>query len=122
MVCAGYRREDIPGPVDGFGFLIPKAEGRRILGSRWDSATFANRAAEGRVLLTQILGGARNPELVKLGDDDKRRRRRLVEQGVRCDPTAVDVPVRRAVQRPEAGSKPRRGFRRTMQHFPIPAD
>lgn len=70
VVCTGYRRPDIPRPVDGFGFLIPKSEGRRILGSRWDSSTFLERAPEGSVLLTQIVGGARNPELVKLEDGE----------------------------------------------------
>jgi protoporphyrinogen/coproporphyrinogen III oxidase len=69
VACLGYRREDIPRPVDGFGFLIPKAEGRKILGSRWDSATFAGRAPEDRVLLTEILGGARDPQLVGLPDE-----------------------------------------------------
>ncbi|MBI5442481.1 MAG: protoporphyrinogen oxidase [Deltaproteobacteria bacterium] len=69
VVSLGYARGDIPRPVDGFGFLIPRAEGRKILGSRWDSATFSGRAPDECVLLTQIVGGARNPELVGLEDE-----------------------------------------------------
>lgn len=68
VVALGYAASDIPRPVDGFGFLIPRAEGRKILGSRWDSATFDGRAPDECVLLTQIVGGARNPELVGLDD------------------------------------------------------
>lgn len=70
VVCLGYRAADVPHPLDGFGFLIPRAEGRKILGSRWDSSTFARRAPDGSALLTQIVGGARNPELLALGDDE----------------------------------------------------
>lgn len=70
VVCTGFRREDVAHPLDGFGFLIPSAEGRRILGSLWSSSIFAGRAPEDRVLLTQIVGGARNPELVNLSDED----------------------------------------------------
>jgi oxygen-dependent protoporphyrinogen oxidase len=69
VAALGYRTADVPRPVDGFGFLVPKAEARKILGSRWDSATFDRRAPAGEVLLTQIVGGARNPELVALDDE-----------------------------------------------------
>ncbi|WP_025324342.1 protoporphyrinogen oxidase [Deferrisoma camini] len=68
VVCTGYPREGVPHPLDGFGFLVPKSEGRRILGSLWSSSIFARRSPDGRVLLTQIVGGARNPELVGLDD------------------------------------------------------
>ena len=70
VVCTGYPESAVPRPLDGFGFLIPRSEGRKILGSLWSSSIFAERSPEGRVLLTQILGGARNPELVTLPEED----------------------------------------------------
>ncbi|HSH69772.1 MAG TPA: protoporphyrinogen oxidase [Deferrisomatales bacterium] len=70
VVCVGYVADQLTRPLDGFGFLIPRSEGRRILGSLWSSSIFANRAPSGRVLLTQIVGGARNPELVDLDDGE----------------------------------------------------
>lgn len=94
VVSTGYRREDLPRPADGFGFLIPRAEGRRILGSRWDSSTFANRAPEGRVLLAQIVGGARSPELVGLGDAELSRVVRdelRVTMGIDASPEYVGI-------------------------------
>jgi oxygen-dependent protoporphyrinogen oxidase len=94
VVCTGYRRSDIPRPVDGFGFLIPKAEGRRILGSRWDSATFPGRATEDQVLLTQILGGARNPEFVRLDDGDMLqlvREELMVTMGIQTPPSHAKI-------------------------------
>jgi oxygen-dependent protoporphyrinogen oxidase len=70
IFCIGYNREDIEMPLDGFGFLIPTKEGRQILGSLWSSSIFASRAPDGKVLFTLIVGGARNPELVGLSDDE----------------------------------------------------
>ncbi len=70
VVCLGYKRERIKHPLDGFGFLIPSREGRRILGTLWDSSIFPNRAPEGYVLLRSMLGGVRRSELA-LEDEDK---------------------------------------------------
>ena len=74
VVCFGYERERIAHPLDGFGYLIPKKEGRSILGTLWDSSMFENRAPEGKVLLRSMMGGACFPEYVKLTDDEVRAR------------------------------------------------
>lgn len=70
VACVGFDRKDVAHPLDGFGFLIPTVEKRRILGSLWSSSIFFNRAPEGKVLFTLIIGGARNPEFVPLPDDE----------------------------------------------------
>lgn len=61
----GYRRQDIAHPLDGFGFLVPRAEGRHLLGTLFTSSTFPNRAPHGHVLLRAMIGGATNPEAVE---------------------------------------------------------
>jgi len=63
VVSAGYRREAVGRALDGFGFLVPRAEGLRVLGCVWNSTLFPGRAPEGRVLLTSFAGGAMNPEM-----------------------------------------------------------
>ncbi|MEW6002868.1 MAG: protoporphyrinogen oxidase, partial [Nitrospirota bacterium] len=63
VICFGYRREKIKNSLDGFGFLVPYKEGRKILGTLWDSSIFPNRAPEGYVLLRTMLGGVRASEL-----------------------------------------------------------
>ncbi|NDY42801.1 protoporphyrinogen oxidase, partial [Dissulfurirhabdus thermomarina] len=68
VVCLGYRAAELPRPLDGFGFLAPGPEGRRILGSLWDSAIFPGRAPEGHALLRVLVGGARDPERALLPD------------------------------------------------------
>jgi oxygen-dependent protoporphyrinogen oxidase len=70
VVCLGYRREKIQHNLGGFGFLIPFREGRKILGTLWDSSIFPNRAPEGHVLLRTMLGGARRSDLA-LEHEDK---------------------------------------------------
>ena len=56
-------------PLDGFGYLIPSREKRRILGTLWDSSIFPNRAPQGYVLLRSMVGGARAERLAMLDDE-----------------------------------------------------
>jgi oxygen-dependent protoporphyrinogen oxidase len=65
---AGYRLEQIKYPnaetgLRGFGFLVPRGEGVRSLGTVWNSSLFAGRAPEGMASFTSFLGGMTDPEL-----------------------------------------------------------
>jgi len=68
VVCFGYRKERIARKLDGFGFLIPYRERRKILGSLWDSSIFSGRAPEGYALLRSMVGGARASEIAMQDD------------------------------------------------------
>ena len=93
-VVLGYRREDVAHPCEGFGMLIPKIEGFKILGTIFSSSLFPNRAPAGHLTLTSYVGGERYPELaslpaeklVELTDEDLR-----VLLGVRGKPTFQHV-------------------------------
>ncbi len=65
-VVLGFRREDVTHPCEGFGMLIPKIEGFKILGTIFSSSLFPNRAPAGHVTLTSYIGGERYPELALL--------------------------------------------------------
>ena len=65
-VVLGFRRADVTHPCQGFGMLIPKIEGFKILGTIFSSALFPNRAPAGHLTLTSYLGGARYPDLALL--------------------------------------------------------
>ncbi|RJR14828.1 MAG: protoporphyrinogen oxidase [Nitrospiraceae bacterium] len=69
VVCFGYKKEKIGHPLNGFGFLVPRIEGRKILGTLWDSSIFPNRAAEGHALLRTMAGGAQHPDIAELEDE-----------------------------------------------------
>ena len=68
-VCIAFRKGEVPRPLDGFGFLVPRGEGVRSLGCIWSSSLFPGRAPEGSALLTLFLGGATDPEIASLPDD-----------------------------------------------------
>jgi oxygen-dependent protoporphyrinogen oxidase len=65
-VVLGFRREDVTHPCEGFGMLIPKIEGFKILGTIFSSSLFPNRAPAGHLTLTSYIGGERYPELALL--------------------------------------------------------
>jgi oxygen-dependent protoporphyrinogen oxidase len=65
-VVLGFRREDVAHPCEGFGMLIPKIEGFKILGAIFSSSLFPNRAPAGHLTLTSYIGGQRYPELALL--------------------------------------------------------
>lgn len=69
VVALGYDEKDTNGPLNGFGFLVPRLEGIRSLGCLWDSSAFPGRAPEGKILLRVMIGGAHDPEAVGLDDD-----------------------------------------------------
>ncbi len=69
VVTMAFKNEKVGRPLDGFGFLVPEKENRKILGSIWSSTIFLNRAPTGYDLFTTFVGGTRQPELVQLNDD-----------------------------------------------------
>jgi oxygen-dependent protoporphyrinogen oxidase len=65
-VVLGFRRADVAHPREGFGMLIPKIEGFKILGTIFSSSLFPNRAPAGHLTLTSYVGGERYPDLASL--------------------------------------------------------
>ena len=70
VVFSAFRQSAIQRPLDGFGFLIPRVENRKILGSIWSSVIFPNRAPQGYAAFTTFIGGTRQPELALADDTD----------------------------------------------------
>lgn len=94
VICFGYDRNSIKHPLDGFGYLIPKQEGRNTLGTLWDSSMFENRAPKGKVLLRSMMGGACFPEYIKLSDQEVTARVRddlKITMGIEAEPEFVRI-------------------------------
>jgi len=70
VVSAGYRREQMQKAVDGFGVLVPRSEGLRVLGTVFSSSLFPGRAPDGMVCFTSFAGGATDPGLCDLGESE----------------------------------------------------
>lgn len=65
-----YKREDIPHPLDGFGFVVPFIEKRTVMACSFSSVKFDGRAPEGCALLRAFVGGALQPELLDLTEPE----------------------------------------------------
>jgi oxygen-dependent protoporphyrinogen oxidase len=57
-VSLAYRQSDLPRELDGYGYIIPRREGRRALACTWTSTKFPHRAPEGYALLRIFVGRA----------------------------------------------------------------
>ena len=68
-VSLGYDQSDLGRSLDGFGFVVPRKEGARIMASTWTSTKFPHRVPEGKALIRCFVGGSANPELVDLDDE-----------------------------------------------------
>jgi oxygen-dependent protoporphyrinogen oxidase len=68
-ISLGASPADAREPIEGFGFLVPRAAELRLLGCLFMSRSFPGRAPAGRALLTCMLGGRRWPEAVTEPDD-----------------------------------------------------
>jgi oxygen-dependent protoporphyrinogen oxidase len=68
-IFLGFKSSDIGRALDGFGFLVPAKEKRRILGTIWSSSLFPGRAPAGYAALTTFVGGSRQPEITEESDD-----------------------------------------------------
>jgi oxygen-dependent protoporphyrinogen oxidase len=57
-VSLAYRMENIPCSLDGYGYVIPRREGRVALACTWTSTKFPHRAPQGYALLRVFIGRA----------------------------------------------------------------
>jgi len=68
-VFLAFRRADVADPLDGVGFVVPRALGRPILAGTWVSSKWARRAPDGHVLVRGFFGGAWGEDVLSLGDE-----------------------------------------------------
>lgn len=47
----GFNREDVPHPLDAFGFLVPRRERKKIMACTWLNTKWLNRVPEGKAVL-----------------------------------------------------------------------
>lgn len=66
----GYHQRDLKMIPPGFGFLVPRNQKIRLLGSIWSSQIFPNRAPTDHMLLTLMYGGATDMDINELNDND----------------------------------------------------
>jgi oxygen-dependent protoporphyrinogen oxidase len=68
VVAMGFGPQVARSFPTGFGVLIPRDQGYRILGCIWDSQLFAGRAPSEHLLVRAMLGGGVDPQVARLDD------------------------------------------------------
>lgn len=68
VICLGFKRDQFGHPLNGFGFVVPHNERRRIIAGSFASLKFPGRAPEHHVLVRVFIGGALQPEMLKLSN------------------------------------------------------
>jgi oxygen-dependent protoporphyrinogen oxidase len=56
-VSLGYKKSDLRHDLDGYGFVVPRIENRKMMASTWTSSKWPNRAASETALIRCYLGG-----------------------------------------------------------------
>lgn len=93
-VSLGFRREDVPHPLDGFGFVVPASEPCDLLACTWTSTKFDHRSPDGTVLLRAFVGGPHGDDVVEQPDESlveivRAEYRRIL--GIEAPPVAARV-------------------------------
>ncbi len=55
-LSVAFRREDVPHPLDGYGYIVPRREASSVLACTWASSKLPGRAPEGHTLFRLFLG------------------------------------------------------------------
>ncbi len=69
-VALGFDKDVRAALPPGFGFLVPRSEGKRMLAATFVHNKFPHRAPEDRALIRCFLGGSRDEQVLRLPDDE----------------------------------------------------
>jgi oxygen-dependent protoporphyrinogen oxidase len=68
-VSLAYRSNDVGTAPAGYGFVVPRAEGRHLLAGTWGSEKWPGRAPGGQVLVRGYVGGVGREAVLEADDD-----------------------------------------------------
>lgn len=69
-ISLAFRQSDLPKPLNGYGYVIPRREGRQALACTWTSTKFPHRAPQGYALLRVFIGRAGQEQEFNWDEDD----------------------------------------------------
>jgi oxygen-dependent protoporphyrinogen oxidase len=70
VVTLAYDRRVVEHPLDGYGYVVPRARGGDVLACTWSSSKWDGRAPDGKALLRVYGGRYGGRDLTAAGDDD----------------------------------------------------
>jgi protoporphyrinogen/coproporphyrinogen III oxidase len=95
-VTLGYDEKVRRSLPPGFGFLVPRNEGRRMLAATFVHNKFPHRAPENRALVRCFLGGARDERILQSSDEEileivRRELRQIIGTALNAEPRFARV-------------------------------
>ncbi|MGQ0665403.1 MAG: protoporphyrinogen oxidase [Nitrospiraceae bacterium] len=93
-ISLAYPAAAVAGAVEGFGFIVPRKEGRELIAATWTSLKWPYRAPADQVLLRCYAGGVGREEILQLDDGQLVSRVRAELSalcGIRAEPGYVEV-------------------------------
>jgi oxygen-dependent protoporphyrinogen oxidase len=93
-IAMAYPRASVSGVADGFGFVVPRAEGRDLIAATWTSLKWPHRAPPDQLLVRCYVGGVGRESILQL--DDRALVARVREElasmcGMTAEPGYVEV-------------------------------
>lgn len=93
-IAMAYPRASVSGAAEGFGFVVPRAEGRDLIAATWTSLKWPHRAPPDQILVRCYVGGVGREAILQLDDQAlvERVRAELASMcGVTAEPGFVEV-------------------------------
>ena len=93
-IAMAYPRAAVAGAAEGFGFVVPRAEGLDLIAATWTSLKWPHRAPADQLLVRCYVGGVGREAILQL--DDRALVARVREElasmcGVTAEPNYVEV-------------------------------
>lgn len=93
-IAMAYPADKVAGAVEGFGFIVPRIEGRDLIAATWTSLKWPYRAPADQVLIRCYVGGAGREAILDLDDGEllvKVRAELSALCGVKAEPVYAEV-------------------------------
>lgn len=93
-IAMAYPASIIGGSVQGFGFIVPRAEKRDLIAATWTSLKWPHRAPAGRLMVRCYVGGVGREAILQLDDEALTAKVKAELKGicgVTAEPTYVEV-------------------------------
>jgi oxygen-dependent protoporphyrinogen oxidase len=93
-IAMAYPEQLVMGAVEGFGFVVPRIQGRDLIAATWTSLKWPHRAPAGQVLTRCYVGGVGREAILQLNDTElvaKVRAELSALCGITANPTYVEV-------------------------------
>jgi oxygen-dependent protoporphyrinogen oxidase len=93
-IALAYPAKEVAGAVEGFGFIVPRIEGRDLIAATWTSLKWPYRAPADQVLIRCYVGGTGREAVLKLDDKEllTRVRAELAALcGIKAEPVYAEV-------------------------------